>query len=192
MQGKRDIIDDILQSAKKTAAAMIEEAAKESDDSVESLRKELDAQKSAADENARAAADAEYFGKVKLGELEAGKLLLEKKRECVAAVYAEVEKKLESMKDADYLKLMQKLVTASCEDGDEIIAGKTDKRITADWVKKVSKAAGKKLSLSKEKRDINGGVIISNAKFEVDLTFGAIVADLKERTESETAARLGL
>lgn len=192
MQGKTEMIDDILQSAKKSAAAMIEEAAKEADASVDKLRAELDAQKARADESAKAAADAAYSGKVKLGELEAGKILLEKKRACVAAVYSSVEKKLESMKDAEYVALMQKLVTESCEDGDEIIVGKTEKRITADFVKKASKAAGKKLTLSKEKRDIDGGVILRNSRFEVDLTFPAIVADLKERTEAIAAARLGL
>ena len=46
MQGKEKIIDDILSAARKTAAAMIDEATAERDAAVDALRAELE--KSAA------------------------------------------------------------------------------------------------------------------------------------------------
>ena len=60
MQGQRKIIDDILMSAKKTAAAMIDEATAELDGRLEALRAELEAKLNAEAEKSKAAADSLY------------------------------------------------------------------------------------------------------------------------------------
>lgn len=193
MQGKEKIIDDILSSARNTAAVMIEEATAERDASVEALRAELEKAEAAAAEKTRAAADAVYAGQVKLGELESGKLMLKAKQDCVAAVYAAVREKILGLSDAKYLELMQKLIVRYCEDGDELIAAKADaKRVTAAWVKKVATAAKKKLTLSTERGDFAAGVILRNARYDRDLTVDELIADLKDRTESEVVQKLGL
>lgn len=193
MQGKEKIIDDILSSARNTAAAMIEEATAERDASVEALRAELEKAEAAAAEKTRAAADAVYAGQVKLGELESGKLMLKAKQDCVAAVYAAVREKILGLSDAKYLELMQKLIVRYCEDGDEVIAAKADaKRVTAAWVKKVATAGKKKLTLSSEHGDFAAGVILRNARYDRDLTVDELIADLKDRTESEVVQKLGL
>lgn len=193
MQGQQKIIDEIISSAKTAAASMIEEATAESAEALESLRAELEAEKKAKAEITKRAADDIYSGQVKLGELEAGKILLAAKQRCVAAVYDGVRKRILGAKDEQYLSLLQRLIADSCEDGDEIISAKSDsKRVTEAWVKKVSAAAKKKLTLSKERGDFSGGVILRNAKFDRDLTVDEIVADLKERTVADTAKKLGL
>ena len=86
---------------------------------------------------------------------------------------------------------MQKLAVEACEDGDEVIPPKGDKRITAAWVKKAATAAKKKLSLGKPE-DMPGGLILRNGKYDRALTVDEIVADLKERTVADTAKKLGL
>lgn len=193
MQGKQKIIDDILDSAKKTAAAVIEEAEREVGASVDKLREELEAQKAEGLAAAENAANAAYSGQVKLAELEAGKVLLRAKQECVGEVYDGVRKRILSAPDAEYLGLLQTLIAETCEDGDEIIAAASDaKRVTAEWVKSVSKAVGKKLTLSKTRGDFDGGVILQNAKYDRDLTVDEIIADLRERTVSSIATKLGL
>lgn len=192
MQGKDEMIDDILQAAEKSAAAMIGEATEESEAALEKLRTELDAAKLETDAEAKKAADAAYAGRVKLGELEAGKILLKAKQDCVAAVYAKIRAKLVAMPQAEYCKLMQRLLSGVVENGDEIVAGKTDKRITAEWVKKLATSTKKKLTLSKEKGEFEAGVIVKNPRYDRDFTVDAIVADLRERTVSDTMRKLGL
>ncbi len=193
MQGKEKIIDDILSAARKTAAAMIDEATAERDAAVDALRAELEKSAAQAAEKTRAAADAVYAGQVKLGELESGKLMLKAKQDCVAAVYAAVREKILAQSDAQYLALLQKLIVRYCEDGDEVVAAGADaKRVTAAWVKKVSTAAKKKLTLSAARGDFAGGVILRNARYDRDLTVDELIADLKDRTESEVAKKLGL
>ena len=193
MEGKKKIIDDILSSAKKTAAAVIAEAESECNADVEKLRETLEAQKrEGIAEGNRAAADA-YAGQIKLAELEAGKVLLAAKQQCVGEVYDGVKKRILSAPDGEYLLLLQKLIAEACADGDEVIAASADgKRVTADFIKSVSKATGKKLTLSKTRGDFDGGVILRNEKYDRDLTVDEIVADLKERTVSDAVKKLGL
>ena len=192
MQGKQKIIDDILSSARTAATAIVAEAEAEVRAELDALRAELDAAQKESLEKAAAAAKELYDGQVKLGELEAGKALLSAKQACVAAVYYGVKRKILTAPDAVYLKILQGVIVKYAEDGDEIIAAKSDKRVTAEWVKKVASAAKKKLTLSKEKGDFEGGVILRNARYDRDLTVDAIVEELKERTVYDTAKRLGL
>lgn len=191
MQGKEKMIDDILQSAKTTAAAMVEEAEAERSEAEIALRAELEKAKADSDAEAARAADSAYSGRVKLGELEAGKIMLDAKQRVVAAVYDGVRARITGAGDAEYLGLMQKLAVEACEDGDEVIPPKGDKRITAAWVKKAATAAKKKLSLGKPE-DMPGGLILRNGKYDRALTVDEIVADLKERTVADTARKLGL
>lgn len=193
MQGQQKIIDDIISSAKSIAASVIEEATAEKNESVEKLRAELDAENKANAERDKRAADDVYAGQVKLGELEAGKIMLAAKQRCVAAVYDGVKQRLLSAKDEQYLAVLQKLIVSNCEDGDEIISARSDvKRVTDAWVKKVATAAKKKLTLSKERGDFSGGVILRNDRYDRDLTVDEVVNDLKERTVTDIVAKLGL
>lgn len=193
MIGKQKMTDELLQSAKKTAAAMIEEATEESEAAVEKIRAMLETSKAEHKKEADEAAERTYKGRLKLGELEAGKVALKAKQQCVSAVYEKVREIILSLKDADYLALLSKLIQAECEDGDEIIAAASDsKRVTAEFVKKLSQSTKKKLTLSKEKGEFCGGVILRGEKYDRDLTVDAIVEDLKGRTVTETVKKLGL
>ncbi len=171
---------------------MVSEAETETQESVEAVRAALEKTKADAREKAKADADRARSGAVKLGELEANKILLEKKQKCVSAVYEELRSLIVNMPTEKYLKLMQELVASSCEDGDEIVAGKGDKRITSAWVKKVSAAVKKKLSLSENKGDFDAGLILRNSKYDRDFTVDALVEEMRDRTEPETARILGL
>ena len=193
MQGKEKIIDDILASARATAAAMIEEATAERDATASALQDKLAESEEAAAQKSQAAADSVYAGQIKLCELEAGKVLLRAKRDCVSAVYDEVKKKILALPDAKYLALLQKLIVKYGENGDEIVACKRDeKRVTAAWVKKVATASKKKLTLSKTRGEFDGGVILRNGKYDRDLTVDELIEGLKEDTESTVVQKLGL
>ncbi len=193
MQGKQKIIDDILQSASASAAAMVKEATEQCEAELKELRAALDAAQAEELKKIEADAHAVYSGQIKLGELEAGKVMLKARQECAAAVYDGVKTKLKSAPDKEYLDLYAKLVASVCEDGDEVIVAKSDaKRMTAAWVKKVGTSAKKKLTLSKTQGDFDGGVILRNAKYDRDFSVDEVVNELKERTLSDTVRKLGL
>ena len=193
MQGKDKIIDDILGTARRSAESMISEAEAESKRAAEELRAALaESERMALDEYDRAAGEV-YSGLSKLGDLEKNKAILAAKQECVSAVYARVRQKILTAPDKEYLALLQKLIDGVCEDGDVVIAAKADdKRVTADFVKKVSAAAKKKLTLGKERGDFEGGVILRNDKYDRSITVDDIVDELKDRTVTQTAQKLEL
>lgn len=193
MQGKKNIIDDILSSAKKSAEVMIADAEEERTQAEKAVAALLDASQKEAEEQAAQEAENVRRGKLKLGELEAGKILLRYKRACVDEVYKAVKDKILKMKDADYLDLLGKLIGEAAADGDEIVAAKSDsKRVTAAWVKKLSSSTKKKLALSDEKGEFEGGVVLKSHGYDVDLTIDEIITDLKYRTETTTVKDLGL
>lgn len=193
MQGKQNIIDDIISSAKKTAAAMIADAENEKAEAEKAIAASLAESEKAAKAEADAAAHAVRSGKLKLGELEAGKILLGYKRACVDGVYSEIKAKILAMKDAEYLAFLQKLIAPVAVDGDEIVAAKSDaKRVTSAWVKKLSSALKIKLTLAKEYGEFDAGVTLRNAEFDRDLTVDAVIADLKDATEADTVKSLAL
>lgn len=193
MQGKEKLIDDILSAARRTAAAMIEEANAECEASLSALAKELENSRSSAAAEAERAANDMYSGKIKLCELEAGKIMLEARQNCVAEVYDSVKKKILGAPDKEYLEFLKAVVSPVLSDGDEIVAAKADeKRVTAEFVKKLSAATGKKITLAKERGDFDGGVILRSSTYDRNLTADEIISDLKERTVSETVKRLGL
>ena len=59
--------------------------------------------------------------------------------------------------------------------------------ITSDVVAKISKKINKKLSLSNEFGDFDGGVILSGEKFDKNLTFALEFSMLREESEAELA-----
>lgn len=192
MQGKDEMIDDILASARTVASKIIDEATVEHNALIEATRAALEEQRIKTDAEKIAAANAVYDGRIKLGELEVGKIILGAKQKCVSAVYDGVRDRIVAMPSAEYTKLIVRLVSAYVEDGDEIIVGKSDKRLTAEWVKNLSKSTKKKLTLSKEKGDFDAGVVLRNSRYDRDFTVDEIVADLRERTVSDVAKKLGL
>lgn len=193
MQGQRKIIEDILSSAQTAAQSMIAEATEEQSAALAELRVKLDEEAAAARKKSAELADSVYSGRVKLGDLEASKILLGAKQACIKAVYDGVRAKILGASDAEYLAILQKLIIDNCSDGDEIVAAQSDeKRVNAAFVKKVASAAGVTLKLAQERGDFMGGVILRNAKYDRDLTIDEFISDLKERTVIETAEKLGL
>lgn len=193
MEGKQKIIDEIIATAKKSAESMINAARAELKSSEDELVAELE--KAKADALAKYAFEAEslYSGRVKLGELEAGKAVLKARQQCVAAVYDGVRERILAAPDKEYLALIGKLIKEHAEDGDEVIIAKSDaKRITAAWLKKIADGAKIKLKLPKTTGDFSGGVILRNAKYDRDLTVDEIVHELRERTVADTVKSLGI
>ena len=122
MEGKQKIIDDIIASADATAERIVEQAVAEVQSALDELKSSLASAHTASAEKYRADAQATYDGQVKLGELEAGKIMLKARQACVSAVYDGVRERILSAPDKEYLALLQKLIVGACENGDEVIA----------------------------------------------------------------------
>lgn len=187
MTGNDNIVKAILTDANAYADAVSVEAHK----NAEKLSVEAKAYR---DETVRAAkAEAEKEGaaivknRLTLLNLDVNKLKLGAKREVLDGVYARVLEKLNSLKKADALKIIDGLILNNAKSGETVLVSGG-----AATVKDVEALGSvKKLNLKVEKADgFTGGVKLKGAGYVTDLTFGALQADIRRSTEAEIAEKL--
>ena len=102
-------------------------------------------------------------------------------------VYARVLEKLNSLKKADALKIIDGLILKNAKSGETVlVAGGA---VTVKDVEALGSV--KKLNLKVGKADgFTGGVKLKGAGYVTDLTFGALQADIRRSTEAEIAEKL--
>ena len=156
----------VVAEAQEKARALLEQAAKDSENNVETL-----------------------IGRGKnASELLTRKTLLAAKQQIVGKVFSDVRKKLLDMPKSEYLALIARLIDVYAEKGDKVILSK-QAPITAEDVTALS--ASKKLGLVAFKTgDFDGGIVLSGEKFDKDLTFSALIDAEREAFESQAAAKL--
>ena len=156
----------VVAEAQEKARALLEQAAKDSENNVETL-----------------------IGRGKnASELLTRKTLLAAKQQIVGKVFSDVRKKLLDMPKSEYLALIARLIDVYAEKGDKVILSK-QAPITAEEVTALS--ASKKLGLVAFKTgDFDGGIVLSGEKFDKDLTFSALIDAEREAFESQAAAKL--
>jgi len=103
-------------------------------------------------------------------------------------VFASVADTMRKEDKKGYLDLITKMIESSADDKDEVIICKKDKDIiTQKEIDSISKAIGKKLTLSKEFGDFDGGVMLCGEKFDKNLTFALEFEQIKDEQEEKLA-----
>ena len=158
MNDGKIIIDKIIAEAEEVAKASLAKG-----------QKEADAEKAAAKEISGA-------------QMQAKKAILETKQEILAETIAEAEKRLLSLDDAAYAKViggMLKKLDRSL--GTEILVSKKDAARLADVVKENA------FTLSAQTADISGGFIVKNGDIEYNYSFESIITVEKEEIQQIAA-----
>lgn len=191
MEGKEAIVDSILVSARDAAANIVADAKAERDELVATTLES--AEREGAEQLARAHEDAAMLKsrRLKLAELDSRKVILTAKQQVIEKAYVQAETKILNMTDNVYRDFIGSIVCRYAEDGDEIIIAARDaKRLHYDWVDGLNKKLHMNLTLSDRCHNGRGGVILTNAKYDKNLTVEMLVAETRTQTESEVAARL--
>jgi len=192
-----NIINRILDDAKKKADEIKGEARVEADRIADEARKKAKSLKDNILAEAEAEAKKEEKRILSLARLEAKNMVLAQKRAVINAVFDEVLKKLKSLTDDEYRDLIKKmLLKVGIEEGEELIVSPDDrKRINNDFLKEINKALrsqGKKgeLRFSDEEREIEGGFILKKGKVEFNNSFSVLVEAVREDLEPKIAENL--
>lgn len=184
MKGKEAIIDSIINDAKAEAERIKAQATEQAD--------KITSAAAAEAKEAAARVVKEAVGKAKeassravaSAEMEVGKYALGLKQDIISRCFGAALDKLGALDDKKYLSLMGALL-ACAEDGDEVIVSKADKnRVTEAFVANAAK--GKKVTLSAG-GDFVGGVILSSDKYDKNLTFEALLDEMKEEILPDVA-----
>lgn len=199
MPGIEAVINKIIEEAKAQAADIISKARSDA----ELLLKE------AADQ-----ANIETERIIKDGQLKAAqaamriktaavmenrKVKLSIRKELIDSVFSEAEKKLKSIPDPEYSKLMQRLIIAYVKTGDEeVLIPESDySRLAENFISQINEGVEKrgmegmlKISAIPDKASGEGGFILRRGDIDINATFRSILRLRRDELELLAASAL--
>lgn len=118
---------------------------------------------------------------------------LQTRKSVIDDVFVKAADAIKNMSDTDYVQLMEKLVLASAETGDEqIVIGKNDSRFGPGFLESVNeKLTGKgNLSIADDKADIDAGFILRRGKVRINVSLEVLLSQTREELETELAKEI--
>ena len=189
------VVNKILAEARQQAEAIIQDASEKRDRQHRQLQDELSAYRDETQRLADEAAEDRRSRLLAAARMDNARALLTAKTELLDAVFRKAEERIAQLPDESYKALMAKLMSKAVETGDEeVIVGKNERRIGADFIKQVNRSLGAgfkgNLRLSDKHADIKGGFVLSRGKVRINASVEVLVERLREAMETELAARL--
>ena len=182
MNDGKIIIDKIIAEAEEAAKATLARGQKEVDAILKAAQDKVDKEMDVFDRNAQAEAEKAASKEISGAEMQAKKTILEAKQNILAEVIAEAEKRLLSLEDAEYAKVIGGMLERLDKSlGTEIIVSAKDNSRLAAVV------AEKGFVLSEKTADISGGFIVKNGDIEYNYSFESIITVEKEEIQQIAA-----
>jgi V/A-type H+-transporting ATPase subunit E len=185
---KQDIVERILFDANTAAEELVAAARKraeaieaEANARAEAMRSETEAQVVEYDKDVKEKRKA-------AARLESAKILLAEKRKVLDYLYVEALRRLKTLSKEDMLALMERLLETYAEEGDEIVFAEGFAYVQDVLTFPV--ITDKKLTVSKQAAEIEGGFLLRGVASDKDLSFEALIAQDKEEHLSEIAAEI--
>ena len=168
--GLESVKDEILNSAKSQANAMLAEARKEANRIAAEAEKRIEEMKAKSEAESKRAMDTIKRQEMSSAELESKKMLLEAKKQIVEAVFADARKKIESLPDKKREELLKKSLERAKKDIE--IAHVYCSSRDAKFIK----------GFDVQSTDIIGGLIAENRErtIRVDYSFETLLQGIKE------------
>lgn len=185
------IIDNIINTAHNSAAALVKTADAEKGELIETASAELALKQKTELEKAEREAQLILERRVCVANLESNKTLLKARQQVLKNAYEQVYNKVLNMTDNIYREFIANLIIKFAENNDRVmICEKDDKRITSEFIKKIADQLKINLSLSSQFHNGKGGIILSSSKYDKNLTLETLIAQLRETTESKCVQKL--
>ncbi len=191
------VIEKILSDAEAEAEKIIKQTEKQIASEQKALDKQLSDYEKETDSLAKKAADEKKAHLLAETRMKLAKEVLAEKRRILEGIFEDAEKELEKLPDEEYKNLITKLMLKAVQTGtEEVIVGKKESRINADFISRINdtlqKKDGKKaeLKLSDEKQDINAGFILKRGKIKTNASFNVLLEQAKRDLEIELAKDL--
>lgn len=188
-----NIVEKILSEAGDTVRVIDGKA----EEDIGKLKTRLDAEERTLTQDAEKKAEAEaeeiVSRRTSSALLEGRKRVLGAKESVLNEVFAEAKTRLLGLPDDEYLKLLTGLAVANCASGDEVvILSPADKKRLSKKLKgwetsinsalKEKKLPGK-VKVSDETRNIEGGIVLSKGRTEINLSLDVLLGELRYEME---------
>lgn len=186
--GKQEIIERILSEAEAEAAEILRSANVRAEEIIAAANARAASERAGVVEEAGARAKRISDGKAASARLDSAKILLAEKRRVIDEIYARALNRLLKMKEAEALKFLEKLLLSHAEEGDEIVFAKNFAYAKGAAALPVIKE--RKLKISGDFAEIEGGCILRGKLCDKDLSYGALLNADKDEYQAEIAAKL--
>lgn len=126
-----------------------------------------------------------------VAKLDVDKLKLGAKQSLIKDAFDEALQGLSSLSKDKYLGFVEALLDKAVETGkEEILVGKSEKKITKTWLDSYNQKHNYNLVLSSEKLPISGGFVLKNGNIETNCSFDMLVSWVREDIEAGVVKRL--
>lgn len=160
--------EEILKQADKYCEAFMEEAKKEAVVEVEKIVKKAEADRKLYEEKTKSGA-----------EFRQRNSLLKARQECISQVIEKAQKKIDTLSDAEYFKLLEKIFEANANGGDGVLFlnEKDLARLPKEFLENIKSIAKNKegsVEISKETKNVANGFILAYGEIEENCTIKAL------------------
>ncbi len=189
--GAEEVIQKILADAKAEA----QKIKKQADENAAAEKAKLDEQlkdyKKQTELLAKKAAEDKELHLLASARMDITKALLTEKRKILDDLFSEAQKRLISLPDEEYRKLIVKLMLDAVETGDEeVIIDNNESRIDQNLIDKVNAEGKKNLKLAKQRLDLAGGFILKRGKIKNNVTLGVLINQARNELEIKLAKEI--
>lgn len=189
MNSKDALIDKILSDAKAKRDENIADANERKNKIDESIEQIISTERSANDEFMTGHIKEIIDRKITVAKIDCSKLNLKAKREILDEIFSKAVEQIK--KSGKYSNFIEKLILDNAENGDEVIVSKDDEKIvTSEFVSSIAQKCNKKITLSKEKGNFLGGVVLSQGGCDKNLTLEVVMRELRGQIEPEISKDL--
>ncbi|MCY6959035.1 V-type ATP synthase subunit E [Clostridium brassicae] len=196
MSNINNLTSKIIEDANNAAKNLIEEARNKEKKLIEKKIFEAEKEKEIIISKAQSEAKSRGERIISNAQLQVRNMKLQVKGEMLNSVFEKALEELKKISKEDHLKFIKNSILSMDIDGDEdIIVGKDNDAVTPDFISELNKALivkGKRgeLKLSSEKRDIEGGYILSKGGIEINSTFDTLIMSSRDELEAEVMGAL--
>jgi len=189
------VVEKILAEANAEAGKIVNDARAKAAGQDAGLKTEIAEFDACTEQLARDAAEDKLQRMLAGARVDSAKQLLAAKGDILNEVVERARKAVNELPDEDYLSWVMTTMKRAVESGDEkVIVGKDEKRINADFIRKVNGELGSgfkgNLQLSDEKGDFSGGFILSRGRVQINVTTDVVIDDLYESMQIELSQNL--
>ena len=189
------VVEKILADAKAEAEKIKSEAKNKETAEQAKLDEQLSEYKKQTHIIAKKAGDDKKAHILAAARMEIAKDYLAGKRKILDEVFDQARQQLQNLPDAEYLKLMTKLLLDAVETGDEeVIIDNNETRIDQKFVKNINRQLGPgykgNLRLSEQRENLEGGFILKRGKIKNNVSTEVLLAQARKELEIELAKEL--
>lgn len=187
MNGKENIINKILADADAKSKSIAEDAVKRAEALTAEAQAFAESERNALEGKIDVMRREKAANRLATAELDARKYVLRKKQDLIDLCYGKAYESLKKLSGKARSAFLENLIKEYAEEEETVIVSKADKELVTQ---KFLDGIGKKLKLSKDTHNGDGGIILVGEGYEKDLTLKRVVTYMRERTESKVAFAL--